>query len=376
MASSFARTAVSAFGKYAYIYPFLQLLVFVPIQWARTDQDRDTVAYYLAAERIDRGQSAYDPRPPRGPHVVEAWYYLYPPFLAAAVSLATPMPFVAFARLWLLLLIVAFWVYAACLCKLARGQVTFHGTLVAGAALGLTPGIMQALNIGQADVLIWPMIAAALGFPAVRGAGFAAAALAKVHGIWPLAAALARERTRVLASATAIVAIAVVIGTIALGPRGLVRSSTDWLRFVAPTLGQGQFDPGDPSLELRLPYDLGSVELPILVPTNLSVSFAPIAIARRAGWWDYRGGELPAPLRIYLAVTALAAPIAAAWIFRRRNPAMHYALIVCAASVFAPIFRLTNVPLLLIPIAIAIGERNRALTASRPKTAPSPHIHV
>ncbi|MGH7552206.1 MAG: glycosyltransferase 87 family protein, partial [Longimicrobiales bacterium] len=361
---------------YAYIYPFLQLLVFVPIQWARTDQDRDTVAYYQAAERIDRGESVYDPRPPRGPHVVEAWYYLYPPFLAAAVSLATPMPFIAFARLWLLLLLAAFWFYAVCLCKLARGRVTFHGTLVAGAFLGLTPGIMQALNIGQADVLVWPMIAAALAFPAVRGAGFAAAALAKVHGIWPLAAAFARERMRVLGSAAAVVAIAVAIGTVALGPRGLVRSSTEWLRFVAPSLGQGQFEPGDPSLELRLPFDLGRVELPILVPTNLSVSFAPIAIARRAGWWEYRGGELPAPMRIYLAVIAIAAPIAAAWLFRRRTRPMHYALIVCAATVFAPIFRLTNVPLLLIPIAIALGERHRAVAAQPVKTARSAHVHV
>jgi hypothetical protein len=357
MTSSFARTAASAFGKYAWIYPLLQLLVLVPIQWTRTDRDRDVVAYHEAAQRVERGESMYEPHPPPGPHVVDAWYYLYPPFLAATVSLVAPVSFVLFARLWFLVLLAAFWLYSACLCKLVLGRVTLHGTLVAGAALGLTPGLMHAINMGQADVLVWAMIGAGLAFPALRGAGFAAAALTKVHGVWPLATSLWREGSRVLLSAGVAVALAVVLAVAALGPAGSVRASAEWFRYVVPALGQGQFDPGQPSLELRLPFELGRLNLPALVPTNLSLTFAPIEAARRAGWWEYQGGQLPRWMRIYLGLAGVLAPLIAARVFRRRPPPLHYALVTAAAVLFSPIFKLTNLPLLLAPAAAALGAR-------------------
>ncbi len=315
------------------------------------------MAYHQAAERVDRGESIYDPHPPPGPHAPDAWYYLYPPFLASALALGPELPLVWFARVWLFIVLAAYWTYAACLCKLASGRLTFHGTLIAGALLGFVPGVMHALNMGQADTLMWAMLGVGLAFPVVRGGAFTAAALTKVTGVWALGVAMLREGRRTVAGAAIITFVAVAIAVIALGLGGFIESCREWFTYVMPVLAQGQFDPGNPITELRLPFGLGALELPAIIPNNLSISFLPIQLARWAGWWEYAGGPLPTAMRIYLTVAGVAAPVTAAWIFRRQPRDLHYALVITAALLFAPIFRVTNVPLLVAPVAILMRLR-------------------
>ena len=347
------RALVWAFGRFAYIFLALQLLLFLPLQWRRTDRDRDVVAYHLVGERIERGESMYEPHPPPGPHRPDFWYYLYPPFLAAAIALLPPLPFETFARVWLVVLLAAFWAYAACLCRLATGRVRPHGTLVAGAVLGITPGATQALNMGQADVLRWPMIGAALAFPALTGAGFAAAAMTKVFGVWPLLVSWLREGRRVLLSAVIAVAAGVLLASAALGPAGFLDACIEWFRWILPSVNQGQFLHGQPTTVLALPFGLGSVPVPSVGSGNLSLSFAPLTLARALGW-DPPEGPLAWPIRAWLTIAAIAAPLLAAWLARRQPPAMQYALVTCATFLFSPIFRLYNLPVFLAPAALML----------------------
>lgn len=346
----FARSFAWAFVRYARVFPFLLLLVFVPQQWARTDPDRDSVAYYLAAERVEDGRSMYEPFPPPGPHVPEVGAYLYPPFLGAAAALLPELSWPAFARAWLLLVLAAFVVFAAALSHLATGRVTADGTLVAIAALALTPGVLHALNMGQADVLVWAFVGLALAFPAWRGAGFAAGAMTKVFPFWALLAAALRQPRRVIPGATAAIAGGTLIAVAALGPAGFLAECERWFRHVAPSLAQGQFGEHYATVSLILPFGLGAFPLPILAPPNISLSFAPIGIARALGWWEYDGGTLPTALRVYLTTVAIAAPLAAASLFRARPPVAQCALILIASVAFAPVFRLTY-----LPVVIAAG---------------------
>ena len=355
------KILVGVLVKFAYIYPLIHVLLFVPIQWGRVDGHRDTVAYHQASVRVAGGTSPYVPLPP-GPHRdVGEFQYLYPPYLAAALGLAPQTSFVTFARAWLVLLLAAFWGYAVCLAKLAEGRVTLRGTLVAGAILSFTPGGAMAITLGQADALMWPLIGAGLGWSSARGAGFLGAALLKVHGAWPLVLAAWRERRPVVVSAAAAAAVALAVGLVAFGPKPFVDAHRDWLVHVVPALGQGEFFPGNGLFDAvahvssTLPVG-GSVVLPVLLVPNLSLSFAPIELAHRMGWWTYPGGDLPAALRGYLLAVGVLAPLLTAWWTRRRPPVVQYALVVSAAILFAPIFRPSNIPLLLAPVAALLGE--------------------
>jgi hypothetical protein len=346
-----------AFTRYAFIFPFLQLGVFLPLQLNRTDQDRDTSAYYLAMERVQHGASMYEYRPPPGPHVVDQWYYLYPPFFASATALLPRMSYQGFARFWVFVMLAGFWVFAACLARIVEGRITFRGTLVAGAALQFVPGVATAMNMGQADVLIWAMVGVALAYPGLRGAGFMAAALAKVHGVWPMAAAALRDPWRTLRSAVPVALAAVGIAIFVLGPADFLKENATWFRDIAPTLGQGQLDPGDRSAELVLPGGLGRVDMPIVLPPNLSLSFAPLQLARSLGWWSPPPGNLGTPLRLYLILLGVGAPVLVGWLQRRRSVTMHSSLVLSAALLFAPILKITNLPLVLLPIVVGLGER-------------------
>jgi hypothetical protein len=356
----FPRFARRAFLKFAFIFPFLQLLV-IGVQWNRTDYDRDSVAYYLASERIQNGESMYEPYPPPGPHVMDEWYYLYPPFLAPALTLIPTRSVDAFLRIWLLVCMAGYWVFALCLGRIVQGRVTLRSTLVAGAALYFVPGVLQAINLAQADMLVWAMVGLSLAFPSLRGAGFAAAALTKVHGFWPLLVSLWRERWRAMKGAAAVTLLAVTMSCVVLSPRGFFDSSVEWMTRVAPVLSQGQFPQEQETGVIQLPFGWGTFAAPMLFTSNLSVSFAPLQVAKATGIWAPEPGDLPTGVRLYLMALSLAAPLVSGWVFRRQPPTLHYSLVLAATLLFSPILRITYTPVLILPAILYLAEKNRRL---------------
>jgi hypothetical protein len=334
------------------LIPALHLLVLVPELWRGADEPRDYTAYIVGAERVRAGDPLYDPVPP-GPHVPgESVLYLYPPFLAAIAALV-PLSGIALARFILLAGVLCFWVYAACLDRVAAGRTTAYGVLLWGALLtaGIAP--LGALWVGQIDSFIWALFGIALAFPLARGFALAAAAMTKPFAVWPLGLALWRERRPVAAGAMAAVLAGVGLSALAMGPARLVGASLAWLTDVYPALAQGQ-----------LAYSVAEVTgsetvnqvLGFLGTGNLSLGFLPLQLAHAAGW-DFAGPELPVWARVYLTTVGLAAPIAALWLTRRRTPELRYAAVMCAAVLFGPIFRATYAPILYALAAAWIGER-------------------
>ncbi len=331
-----------AFTRFAYVFPLI-FAVFAAVQVQRTDRERDTVVYHHVAEQAQSDGTIYDPLPPDGPHV-PGLYYIYPPPFAAAVGLLPRMEFAAFARAWLAVLLAAFWVTAAFLGRLAAGAWTLRATLVWGAILFFTPGTVVALNVGNADVLLWLSVAVAfLGSSVGAGAAFFTGALVKPFLVWPLFAALLRPgRGRVLAGVAVAAVAALLLSALVLGPGRFLGESLVWVRDVLPSLGQGQLVPREDRIKYVLAYFL---------PENLSISAAPLRLVS--------DGTTPLPdwARLWLLASSIAAPLAATWLLRHRSAAVHYGGTLAAALLFAPIFRPTYLPMLLPLVAVWWRER-------------------
>jgi hypothetical protein len=338
------------------LIPAMHLAVLVPELWRAADEPRDFMAYTLAAERVRVDQPLYEPVPP-GPHVPgEGRPYLYPPFLAAIAALI-PLSGIALSRFALLAGVLCFWVYAACLARVAAGKITAYGVLLWGALL--TAGIfpLSTLWVGQIDSLIWALFGIALAFPLARGFGFAAAAMTKPFAVWPLALALWRERRPVAVGAGLAITIAVCLAALAMGPVSLVRASLEWLTDIYPTLAQGQF--------AYIAYDVTGNEtlnhvLSYLGHGNLSLGFLPLQLAHAAGW-KLAEPWLPWWARVYLTTVGLAAPIIALWGTRHRAPELRYAAVMSAAILFGPIFRATYAPILYSLAAAWIADRRHRM---------------
>lgn len=335
-----ARVLLAAAGI---LHLAFNLGFYLPLQWERTDRGRDVTFTYEAVKRVRAGEALYRPWPEYGPHVgsggargVFAYprdRYPYPPLLPAALSALPPAPYLPFARAWLVVLFAAFWAYAACLAKLATGRTGVLGVLTAGMAVGLVPGSYLALLLANPDPLLWALVGLALAAPAARGAGFALAASVKLYSAWPLLLAARLEGRRVWLPALATLAVLAAVGAAATGPAGYAAAWWDW-RHMLPVIGQG-----------------------MLHPENYSVSMASLRLARRAGLWEYGTGPAPLPVRVYLSVCAVGAPLLFLRLSRRWSPRLRYAGLNVVAVFFAPLAWNIFLPALLAPAAVWWGER-------------------
>ena len=320
-----------------------QLFVFLPNHWRRIDIYRDVTYLYSAAERVRTGEPLYWPWPEYGPHVHTDMgppypfeRHPYPPALASILAPATALPFATFARLWYILLLGSFWVYAWCLARLAGGRADAWSVLIAGTLLALFPGTYRALSLGQIDPVLWALFGMALVTPALRGAALATSAAVKLYAGWPLLFAMRREGRRVGLPALAVLAAGFLISGLTLGFQAFVT----WATTMLPVVSQGTFN-----------------------ADNVSLSFAGLRLARTLGW-DYAPGPLPPAARIYLTTVGIAAPLIVGWLTRRTRPALQYACVGCAAVVFAPLCWTSYLPLLLVLPAVWIGTlRERAAAA-------------
>ena len=336
----------------ALVHLVVQLLVFLPNHWKRTDRYRDVTYLYTAAQRVRSGQPLYRPWPEYGPHVHTEMgppytydRHPYPPPLASVLAPFSALPFTSFARLWYFPVLAGFWGFAWTLARMA-GRASGWSTLTAGLLLGIFPGTYRALSLGQIDPILWALFGLALVLPAWRGAAFALSAAVKLYAGWPLLFAIGRERSRAFVPAAVVALGAVVVSGFMMGLDGFY----SWGRHMLPVISQGTFN-----------------------TDNVSLSFAGLRIARSLGW-DYVPGPLPVPARIYLGLMGIAAPITAGWLARKSRPEFQYAWVGAAAVLFAPLCWSSYLPLLLVLPALGLGvfleSRNAGASGVTPENIP------
>lgn len=307
----------------------------VAVAWIASVPDignRDAQAYWLAASKLRAGASIYRPYPPSGPHDPSAvrFAYLYPPVLPAVLAPVVGFGQAAFVRVWLGLLLACVWLYGASLARISGGN--WKSVLVWTAVVFACPGTVRALGLGQADPVVWALVAAALAIPAFDGAGVAAATILKVYPA-PIAAAVVLRKPRAWKGAIVVTVLSLGVGATAFGAGGFVSAWHEWVRHVLPSVSQGQLTGHD----------------------NYSLSAFPLRVAYRAGWRPT--GALPLPLRVYLTGLAVGMPAIAFWAGRKREPVVQASAVLAASLLFAPLLRLSYLPLFLVPLAVACGRR-------------------
>ena len=299
----------------------------------RTDTRRDMVLYYLAARSVRAGASLYTPRPGYGPDS-KPFEYLYPPPFAAVIAPLGALPWLVFARLWTVGLLLAFAGYALCLRRLSGARGVWPWVVWTG-VLCLFPGASRAVALGQIDPALWflsglSVWAVTTGQArAVSGAALGLASLVKIYAAWPLFAVKRGEgRRRIWGGAVIIGALGLALGALVCG----AQSYAQWARAVLPVAGQGTFN-----------------------PDNFSFSMGVLRVAQSLGW-NYAGGPLTGLPKMWLSFAAIAGPLLALLATRRLTLRWRVALITCAAAWCAPLCWSTYLPLALLPIALAWAQ--------------------
>jgi hypothetical protein len=318
------------------LWPLLLLSLWLPQNWNRTDDLRDTPIYYDALRRVLEGLPLYQPWPGYGPDQFLDRYFYPPPFAAFFAPLGQLSPQV-FSNLWYLLLLAAFWIYAWCLARLACRRVSAFKVLAAGLLLWLFPFGRLALTYGNAEPFVWALFGLALTSNAKgRGIALSIAALIKIHPLLTLLVAWRREGKAVALPAAITLAAGFLLSVLVFG----IGAYRGWWAAVPPVVGQGSFN-----------------------HANFSLSFAGLRLARELGW-QYHGGPLPAAARLYLTVMGFAGPGVAVYLSRKWRPKLQYAFVANAAILFAPLCWHMYLPLLLTPAAIYFKEWSARRDAS------------
>lgn len=308
-----------------------QLLFWLPETWARDDRFRDLVVYYDAALRLKNGLPLYQPWPDYTPALLPSRFFYPPPFLLLARPLVE-LDYLWFGRVWLLILLAAFWIYAACLAKLATGKTNWQAVLIAGLCIDLCPEGYVAMGFGNFEPVMWACYGLAFS-TRFRAVPLAFAAMMKLHPVWTLALVVKDEGRRALFSASGVLLAGFGAGIWLCG----LQNSLAWWPATSPVVSQGTFFGG-----------------------NVSLSFAVLRVIDALGW-HYDGGPLPIWAKAYLSFVALAAPLLTIYLSRRQPRELRYALTASATILFAPLCWTMYLPLLLTPAAILW----RLKTASR-----------
>lgn len=301
----------------------------------RTDQQRDIVLYFRAAQNVNAGRSLYTPRPNYGPNS-KPFEYLYPPPFAAAIAPLGYLPWLSFAKVWTIGLIASFLGFALCL-SLLSGRFNFWDFLGWLAIVCVFPGSTRALSLGQIDPLLWFLGALgvwAIALPAATarassGAVLGIASLIKIYAAWPLFAVGKSEgRAQIWGGTVVIGALGLALGAIVCG----FDSYAQWAHAVLPIAGQGTFN-----------------------PDNYSFSMGVLRAARLLGW-HYAGGPLVGLPKLWLSMATIAGPLLTLLATRRMELRWRVALITIAAAWCAPLCWSTYLPLILVVAALSVEK--------------------
>jgi hypothetical protein len=330
----------------ACIMSAVYLLVWVPWKMQSTQQREDPAAYAQAVAQLDAGGSMYDPLPPPGPHR-QGRHYLYPPVFAAMLTwlpdrsgLGIQHTFVALEGVGLLLFAfglarIARWRYWPAVPLIMATTIATFGTLSPGEG-GLGPLLAGIVVAGLAFSWGLPLLVLA--------------AALKVTPAWAVLVLVARSPRRALPVAVLASALILAAVVATIGPGTLLAESLVWATRVAPTLAQGQYDAG-----VWAWSDRNLPAAAFLLQGNLSPVFAPLYLLG-----DPYPHELPGWARTYLTAASTGIPLIVAWRTRRLEPRAQAAVVLAAAVLCAPIFRLGYLPLLA-PALVLVAPGRRPL---------------
>lgn len=282
----------------------LQLFVWLPWHIRRTDiANLDWKAYYDAAVNLVMGRPIYGGE------------FVYPPTFLGFIAPAALMYTHTFQAVWYALVLVSFWAFAAGLTRLAFNRITATRILTVGLVAYATPGMQWLLSYGNADIVVWAILAWSLDAPAL-----VAGAAIKVY---PAVGLVAVRRHEIVPAA----AIGAALVVISIGMFG-VQPFVEWLHAGAMPL------PSDP-----------------FNPRNASI---PIAVLRLLGHHSLDAGDLA-----FLRVCTLAG-VATLWSLTRKwTHELRVATVIFGAQWFMPICWWYRLPLGLVVVAAAI-RANRA----------------
>lgn len=330
--------------------------------WTVTRLDRpfgvtDAWPYAVAVERIEDDTSMYEPLPPRGPHRMGP-HYLYPPILAPLLSWGPDDDSRFVQQTAYVLSLIGIVLFVIGVSRFARVPVLIVSPIALLLAMKLPP-VIWTLDSANISVFVSGCVAAGLALAVPRGVPLLTLAAAlKVTPMWAVFTLAFREPRRAMTPLIVTTAVLAAAAMITIGPVAFLEATRTWLHDVAPTLSQGQFTSGY--------FTVGDVERPLvtfLVQGNVSPVFAPLYLLG-----DPFPGELPGWARAYLTIAGIAIPLVVAWITRRLVPAEQAAVVLAAATLAAPILRLSYLPLVLPAIIVGVRgwiRRRRSAASSR-----------
>ena len=340
----------------ALVHVAAQFALWLPLHMAPADFQCDYQVYFEALRQLHAGQALYAPWPGYGPHLKPMPYNYPPPFIAFLYPLGN-LSETDFSRLWHILMVVAFWLYAWCLARLACRKVGWDAVLISGLLLALCPGMVHAMSLGNVQPVLTALWGVAFAFNA-RAVALAITAVVKIHPILPLGVVfLDRARhdgwraalRKIAAPSAAIFIGALILGLIVCGPEAYLR----WARNVPPVLSQGTFE-----------------------GANASLSIGVLRLLRACGIWHYETGPLPTGPRLFLTASTLIGPLTTWWLARRWPDDLRQSCVGAATVLFAPLCWIDYLPIFLVPLCIWRREirlghcREWVLLRPRPTSAP------
>ena len=299
-----------------------------PSRMARTDTERDLVAYYLLVERMNSGHDIYAGVYERGPHSAKYAVYQYPPVLSSVLHLLPEMSFETFARLWTTMLYLCFWIYAACLAKITFRHFTFVGLMIVGLFLTLFPGTHMALSLGQIDPLLWALMGISLISTSARSGVLVLISLIKPWALFPLLFVLHEER-RSFVTASMVAGFFLLLGVFTRGLNVYFNEWSFWFAYILPSLGQGSWS-----------------------ADNWSVSFVLLRILDLFSFFGDRDGVLPLWARIWLLFCGVAVPLIVGFYMLKKNIMLKIAVVGSCAVVLSPLCWITYLPAILTVMAL------------------------
>ncbi|RYX84566.1 DUF2029 domain-containing protein [bacterium] len=312
------------------IFHFIaQFVIFLPVELARTDTDRDTIVYFEAATRLKHNLDVYQPWPEYGVQMTPSRFFYSPVFLLLARPLAE-LPFVDFARVWLILIFGAFWIYSFCLSRLAMGRWHWQSALVIGLVIDMFVEGHVALSLGQFEPFMWALFGLALT-TRYRAGWLVLATLTKIHPLWALGLTLAQGGKKAWKSAALFAVPVIFLSWWMVGTHNWLM----WWPSVQPVASQGTFH-----------------------SSNWSLAFLGIRIFHWCGLL-VASGSLPSWAKMYLSLCAVGAPLGMAFAARKCSQEMRLALVASAGVLFAPLCWTDYFPLFLLPLAVWMGERRK-----------------
>lgn len=338
LSPSFVQLLQRAVIALAIIHFLFQLGCILPIQLARPykspNRQFDMDMYYSAALRLKQGVDVYEPWPEYVPKMTPNRFFYSPPFLLLTRPLVD-LGYPTFARVWLILITIAFWVYAVCLAKLTTGWWNWKAALVFGMIINLGMSGDATIGVGQFEPFIWMMFGLALTTQH-RAGWLALATLVKVHPIWSLCLVLHAGKARAWKHML-LFALPVLLGSLWLVG---MHNWAMWWPSTSPVASQGTFN-----------------------IANWSLSIAVLRVLHSMGWLQ-TDASFPVWAKAFLSLCAVGAPLTMAYVARKASRELQLALVASAGVLFAPICWKIYSPLLLLPLTVWLGENRSKLAAS------------